>query len=235
MVLNTLSAILGFFLFVAPGLLWDILTDRRRSTGHSSVFREAGIVALVSTVCTLVALVIVVGVATWVNSPWLGQLQMITERSLGFSDNAGQPKLGGPLGLLLIELVVALGVAYLLDRLLGGRLFGPTSLHLSGWVEAIRHHGIEGDTRIYAAVALTSDGSGFRGEVEKYSTDLAMESREITLVAPVVRFWIDDDGEEQRRQVMEARVVIPGREIKSVSFIYLPRAIEPDPEFPYLS
>lgn len=235
MVLNTLGAILAFFLFVAPGLFWDILTDRRRSTGHSSAFREAGTVALVSALCTLLALSIVVGVAVWFDSAWIEQLTAITERSLGFRNPGDRVALGGPLIMMLAELVAALAVAFLLDRLFGGRLFGPTTRHLSGWVEAIRYHGFDiDDTMIVATVALSSDGRGLRGEVEKYSNDLAIESREITLVAPIVRFWTDESGNEHRRLVSEARVVIPGGEIKSVGFYYVPRDSKPEEELPHL-
>ena len=56
MIPNTTGAVLAFFLFVAPGLLFDLLSERRRAGIPETSFREASRVVLASTAFTTLAL-----------------------------------------------------------------------------------------------------------------------------------------------------------------------------------
>lgn len=55
MIPSTTGAVIAFFLFVAPGLLFDLLAARRRAGVPETTFREASRVVLASTAFTALA------------------------------------------------------------------------------------------------------------------------------------------------------------------------------------
>jgi Family of unknown function (DUF6338) len=59
MIPTTAAAVVGFLLFIAPGLVWELLRERDRPALTGSTFREASRVALVSVVCTGGAVLVV--------------------------------------------------------------------------------------------------------------------------------------------------------------------------------
>ncbi len=55
MVPDTLGSVAAFFFFIAPGLLYELLSQRKRPSPDTTTFREISTVALISVVCTTVA------------------------------------------------------------------------------------------------------------------------------------------------------------------------------------
>lgn len=66
MIPETIGAVVGFLIFIAPGVLWELLRERVRPPMDGSPFREASRVALMSVVLSGSAVVVVAGArALW--------------------------------------------------------------------------------------------------------------------------------------------------------------------------
>jgi Family of unknown function (DUF6338) len=70
MVPTTAGAFIAFLLFVAPGLLWEILWERHRLPVPGSTFREISRVGLISVLCSGTAIVLLAVVRT-LHSSWM--------------------------------------------------------------------------------------------------------------------------------------------------------------------
>src|SRR6476620_7509987 len=70
MIPETLGAILVFLAFIAPGLSFELLRERRRPSIEETAFREASRIALTSVLFSGCALVLL-GVIRAVHTSWL--------------------------------------------------------------------------------------------------------------------------------------------------------------------
>lgn len=61
MIPQTVGALIGFLIFIAPGVLWELLRERHRPPLDGSTFREAARVALMSVVLSGLAIAVVAG------------------------------------------------------------------------------------------------------------------------------------------------------------------------------
>ncbi len=62
MIPQTVGALIGFLIFIAPGVLWELLRERHRPPLDGSTFREAARVALMSVVLSGLAIGVLAGV-----------------------------------------------------------------------------------------------------------------------------------------------------------------------------
>ena len=85
---DTLGALLAFLVFVAPGLCFELLRERRRPALEQTAFREASRIALTSLLFSGAALVVVVAVV----AGWL-RLAMGATRARGFGSATTTPQL----------------------------------------------------------------------------------------------------------------------------------------------
>lgn len=212
-------AVVFFVLLIAPGLLFDLLAERRRATAAESAFREASRVVLASLVFTLAGFVVIallrIAKPSWMPDPRLlfahPHEYLVAQYRLLFRA-------------LLIEVLVALGLSYAVHRLLArgdGAGLRPVSL----WRKAVREDCPSGYAP-YARVRLTN-GTVFLGAVAHYTADLELGDREIALSPPL---FSNTAGQPLTEMPVEwQRVVLAGTQVESVTLQYRRKATPPAP------
>lgn len=214
MIPSTTGAVFAFFLFVAPGLLFDLLAARRRAGVPESAFREASRVVLASTAFSVVAAALVALAGSGVPpirgrfSNWL----------------SGREPLGATQAPTLIAaIVVALvacglaGVAHMyLSR--GG---GPLR-QTSSWSHVLRTETPVGSAP-YVRVK-TSNGSVYTGFVGTFTPDLDTAGRELVLVPPL---WSAAPGKKPVPIAGWSRIVLRGDDIAVLMVDYRPDPSDP--------
>lgn len=177
MIPSSLATVIGFVFFVAPGLLFEMLLDRRRPTKVESAFREASRVALFSTPFTIVSAAAVVVVMHNVDQHWL-------DLAIQWS-TTGKPPNGGAIiavaVMALVEVSLACTGVVAASLVAVWRLKGRKFTPLSAWSYSLTPPA--GSSTI--ATVTTTDGTQYRGQVLGFSPDLPWEEREITLCQPL--------------------------------------------------
>lgn len=213
-----LSAVL-FLLFVAPGLLFDLLSERRRASVEESSFREASRVALSSLVFTTAAWAIlwlvgkirptlVPNVAELVSKP--GAYTRLHYELLAWTVAAA--------------FLLALFLAWAWNGYLGRRAGGQTIRSQSAWTKVFRRDVPQG-AEPHVRVRL-DDGLVYMGRLADFSPDFAHEDRELILAPPLFVASGDADFEEVPEDVQ--RVVIRGTAVRSLSVEYWPETTAAD-------
>jgi hypothetical protein len=174
-----IATVVAFFFFVIPGLVWELLVERRRPAKAESAFREASRVALVSTPFSTISVGIVFAAA------WLCDQHWLTVLSSWFT--TGKPQSGEALIVASLLAVAELGVALLLLGLVwwrvGHRLYGMAKVEKeSAWGYAFGHQPAGHAT---VATVRTHDGSEYRGQVVGFTNDFDWADREIILTRPL--------------------------------------------------
>jgi hypothetical protein len=172
------SAALAFLLFVAPGIVWDLLSRRREAEADESAFREASRVALFSLVFSLPAAVVVVLVST--------QVHRVT-RVVGRLASGDVVPLSWDglviLVVMLTQLALACLFAYVTHRVLMLSSQSSDIDLISGWTRAFRHDRPDNHDAYVRAKLI--NGSVWTGRVVSYSSDFELEDRELVLGPPL--------------------------------------------------
>jgi hypothetical protein len=209
---NTWLSVPFFFLFVAPGALFNILSRQRRVPNTESAFLEISRIALASLGFSTAAFLVIALVRqerrSWVPEP----------RQLLGADSAAYFR--ERYGLVLWTFAIGAGLACLFAWLFHLALFYKQGWQrirpVSAWQQAMKLDQPE-DTDVYARVRL-EDGLVYYGRVCDFSADLETEGRELVLTQPMQSGKLGDDL--QPVPVQYARVVIPGDSIKVLSVEY---------------
>ncbi len=177
MIPDTVGATLSFLAFVAPGLLFELLRERRRPSLDESTFREAGRVALTSLLFTIAAITGLYALGR-VNGDWFIDPTAWAIEGTGYL----QRNLGLVARSLLTELALAMTLAVVVDRFLRrrapGRITGSSDL----WFQVFRVRRPGGSTP-WVHVKL-DDGSELWGYVGDYTAGRKLDERELTIVGP---------------------------------------------------
>lgn len=209
MIPSNFGAVLGFFLFVAPGILFDLLADRWRAGIPETAFREVSRVVLASTAFTLVAALFLSAVAfafpqsrEWM-SMWISGQD---------SFRASPPQLLAAAALVTATACVLVWLSSIhLSR-------GATRLRqMSSWSRVLRTETPEGAAP-YVRIK-TSSGSVYTGFVGAYTPDLDHASREIVLVPPL---WSAGPGKDLQPIPNWSRVILRGDEVAVLMVDYRP-------------
>lgn len=209
MIPNTTGAVLAFFLFVAPGLLFDLLSERRRAGIPESSFREASRVVLASTAFTTLALglvaapcLVVPQARRWIFEWLMGSAAL----------NATQP-------LVLLMMFVVAAMACALAGAAHWRLSrsGIRLRQVSAWTHVFRAETPPGAAP-YVRVK-TNSGSTYTGFVGNYTPNLEVEGRELVLVPPL---WSAAPGQPLAPVSTWSRIVLRGDEIAVLMLDYRP-------------
>lgn len=209
MIPSTTGAVLAFFLFVAPGLLFDLLAAKRRAGVPETSFREASRVVLASTLFTgssalllTVPCLAVASARRWI-SGWLkGETTL----------SPTQP------AVLLAMLVVALtacGIAALVHWRLARS--GSPLRQVSTWTQAFRAD-VPSGSAPYVRVKTTS-GSTYTGFIGSYTPDLEASGRELVLVPPL---WSAAPGKTLDAVPAWSRIILRGDEVSVLMVDYRP-------------
>lgn len=186
MSLDNVGAILAFLGLVAPGLVFELLRERRRPAVSESAFREAGRVALTSLIFTVVSLAIL-GVVRLVTSP---SPSNGAAPSILLPDPAawlagGNTYLASNYHLvalaLLIEVVLACGLAVSAHAVLSKAGFGRARI-MDGsiWFHAMRSHVPNNATHVMLHLRLT-DGTRVKGVLRRYTHGEKLDDQELLL------------------------------------------------------
>ncbi|MGY3379444.1 hypothetical protein ACVWYS_001401 [Arthrobacter sp. TE12231] len=212
MTLSSWTSLVPFVLFVAPGLLFDLLSRGRRVEVDESAFREASRVALASVALGVPGAIAayLVWRATNGSSPDLGKL--VSGDNEYFREQAGA-LFWAVVGYAVGSAVVAWAVNYVLELAKGKSL---TPSH-SQWTQVFRLERPTG-SRAYVRVN-TKSGLWWGGLVIHYTADLEVAGREITLAPPISRG--SEGGTVWSRDAELQRLIIRGDELESMSVMYV--------------
>lgn len=218
MIPNTWISIVFFLFFVAPGFLFQLLGERRRVGVQESTFREISRVVLGSTAFSTIAISLIL-VVSWLvslryQSALLNLDRLVRDPSGYLADEHTILFV-----LLVMELVLALGLAWMTDLALCRRHSSGNISVESAWTRVFRLDCDEGLVP-HARVQLI-DGSVYAGVALAATPDHAVEDRELVLAPPIA--YKPKDG--KKLEVVSTtfqRVVLHHREIKAILVEYHP-------------
>lgn len=218
MVPGTWLSGLFFVVLVAPGLLFDLLSERRRAGVAESTFREISRVVLASVAFSGLSLAIL-AVGRAVVPSWLPDPRQLFFGGDLASYLAGHYRL--VLRALVAEVAIALLAAVGLHLILTRRAGGATIRFVSPWTKVFRHECPAG-YRPEARVRL-NDGTMYVGAVGHFTSDLEPEGRELVLVPPL---WSKSPTDATLAAVPEEwqRIVIRATNIDSLTVRYWPES-----------
>jgi hypothetical protein len=211
MVPTNASAIVAFFLLTAPGVIFELMRERRRPGLSDSVLREASRIILASTVFTCSAF-LVLGLLRilWPSSMpdpgrWLSQGRVYLQTSYEVVFRA-----------LFLEIVLAIGFAWVASWLLNRS--GRASIrHVSAWYRVFRLRAPR-ESRPFVRVRLRT-GRIYTGFVSDYSEELALLNRELVLEPPIS--FVNGESAPSQIDTGWQRMVVTGEAIETMWVSYI--------------
>lgn len=176
MVPDTLSAVVVFLSLIAPGLLFELLRERRRPSIEETAFREASRAAFTGLLFSGTALILLVLVRV-LQPDWMPDARRWIDEGKGYFE--GHYRLIARAGLL--ALLIASGLAILADKWLQKESSGNIrSTNL--WYEVFRTD--RPLATIPWLVVRLNDGTKVFGFLSQYTTVSKIDEREIALKGP---------------------------------------------------
>ncbi|UJC82134.1 hypothetical protein D4768_30400 (plasmid) [Rhodococcus erythropolis] len=215
MTLNTWFSVLAFFVLAAPGLLYDQLSARKAVRRKESAFTEIGRIALVSTVCSAVAfvvLLVVAGLARCVHwHPMPDLSAMIRSGSSYITEHIISVSIAAVLG-LTVSMLAAWGAFEFVNRK------NPAKItYASAWAKLIREELPTPTTAVHVRATVES-GAIWYGRVSHFSPDMEVADREIVLCPPL--YVQNPHGDLSELPAKWQRVVLRGSEITTLAVRY---------------
>jgi hypothetical protein len=210
---STWLSVLFFLLLIAPGLVFDLLAERRRAGADESAFREASRVALASTAFSGAALAILATVRAlkpgWMPDP---------RRLLGDGQAYLADEYRLVLRALLIQVAIALVLALITHAILA-KTSGASIRQRSAW-SSVFHYELPDGSQAHARVRM-ADESVYIGRVAHFTANVEHADRELVLAPPL--YSKVKDG--QLKDVPEEwqRIVVRGDQIVVLSVQYRPK------------
>jgi len=206
-------SVLFFVLLVAPGLLFELLSERRRAGVPESAFREISRVVLASLGFSGLALGIL-AIVRAVHPAWMPSPAML----FGSPGTYLARHYGFVLWALVAEGLLALGAVGLAHLALA-RIQGAAIRPVSTWRQVFRRDCPEG-CDVFVRVRL-SNGIVYAGAVAAFTTDPGDDGGDLVLAPPM--FSKLGDGELKPVPPIYQRVVIPRSAVEVLSVEYRPR------------
>ncbi len=214
MVPGSWLAALLFLLLVAPGLLFDLLSQRRRAGSPESTFREVSRVVLSSLAFSGVAFAVLV-IVRIVHPAWMPDPRRLLEPRGSYARDHYQLLFRT----LVLEASLALAAVWAWHLILAKRQSGATIRPVSAWTQVFKRDRPK-DHDTYARVRL-HDGVVYSGLVAHFSADLEVDGRELILAPPLASST--SDKPTTALPVVYQRVVIRGSAIDVLSVEYRPK------------
>ncbi|GAA3819492.1 DUF6338 family protein [Cellulomonas soli] len=210
MITENWLGILLFFLFAAPGLLYDLREDRYRATVKESAFREAGRTALASVLLASAALPFTYLASLLLPAVFASPAEAL--RAGAGAVRVDPARLGATVA---VQVGVALALAWLVQWL--RRRSSETNIVADSlWTLSLRDQKTP-DSRVLVRARLKS-GEIWSGLVEGFSADLEVADRELVLGPPLSRI---SNRKSQEMPQEWVRVVITGTEIEYLMVQYV--------------
>jgi Family of unknown function (DUF6338) len=214
MIPQTVLALVAFLFLVAPGLLFELLRERRRPARNETSFREGSRTALASLLITLGALLLLAAVDSWRAPTLVPDITAWIRDPQSYAVAATSQIIR----FLLIELIVALAIALAIDQVTARRMKGKILPFGMAWWSVLQQEAP--GARPFVRVRL-SDGSEYSGTVTLYDLDPSPANRDLVLGAPLT--WQAADASEPSRIDEEwQRLCIPGAMIQTLLVQYIP-------------
>jgi hypothetical protein len=221
---QTLGAVASFLALVAPGIVFELLRERRRAGFKESPFREAARVALGSLAFTVLSCVLLIAVGAAVRA--LSGVDVVVDLGRLVTGGAAyvRSNLALVAGSVVAELVLACALAAALDVLLARRGREITSVQQqTAWHQVFRRDRPPG-TVPWVHVQLT-DGTSFFGFLRSHTASGVPEEREIVLEGVSMTYLgkpLDGTDAHVEDVIGErwARVVIPSTQIRYLRVQY---------------
>jgi hypothetical protein len=209
---STVVGLVWLVFLVAPGLLFDLLRERRLPTVQESAFRESSRVVLSGVLFNVAAFLALSMVATGVGF-------RLPNGRLWFANP--HPYVSSNFNLVvrfvLLQLVLSLTFAIVTHVIL--MLAATTRIRaVTGWHQAIRTDAPPGSTP--GARIKLDDGTVYVGTVGAFTTgDVTPNEREIVLRSPV---WVQPSNRDELRPVPREwqEIILSGSRIKSIAVVY---------------
>jgi len=218
MVPTSWLALLLFLLVVSPGLLFELLSARRRPGVVESAFREIGRIVLGSLGFTIAAIVVLSVISLFAPAIAPSPRGLITADSAYLADHYA-----ALLTAVVIEAAIAHGLAVGLHRFLG-RADGETIRPVSAWAKVFQRDRPKTRPVVFVRVRLTS-GTVLYGSIAGFSPESALADRELILGPPL---YIKSGAAERQKVPSEyERMIIRGSQIETIAVEYRP--ITPKP------
>ena len=210
MLIEGLSTVLAFLVFIAPGALWTWLAERRRETPERDDVMTVAIITLTSVIFSLPASIVPTVIAFQAR---LGEPRLI---DAFFTGGIGSPGEAARLSMLLaLQLAIAGALVFLAFKILGSRIYGD--LHVirkNHWLYQFETLHDAGVPSVLAEVRI-DDGVMIRGLVALASEQSKQDERELTLRHPIL--IEGEDGVSLLDGRKPDTVTIPGGTIKFVA------------------
>jgi hypothetical protein len=224
---STWLSVLLFFLFIAPGLLFDLLSEQRRAGVSESTFREISRIVLGSLAFSGFAFA-VLAVVRWVRPAWMPDPQRLLDSKDPYAKEHYLLILRTLTLQVLLALTAASGWHIILARIQGEPFWqkllakiqsGATIRQVSAWTQVFKRDCPKGHDA-YVRVRLEG-GIIYFGLVANFSSDLDVDGRELILAKPIM----SKTGENQMAAMpgQYQRVVIRGSAIEVMSVEYRPK------------
>ena len=171
MVPSSWLSVVLFFLFIAPGLLLDLLSEQRRAGFSESAFREISRIVLASLVFSGFALS-VLAIVREVQPEWMPD----PRRLLDPNDPYAKDHYLLILRTLVLQGSLALIAAWAWHLFLARRQGGATIRQVSAWTQVFKRDCPKGHDA-YVRVRLEG-GTIYSGLVANFSSDLEVDGRD---------------------------------------------------------
>jgi hypothetical protein len=205
------AAVWTFILFVVPGLVFELLVERRVPEKKGSTFKEASRVAIVSTPFSAAAIALVLVVAWAIDHHWL---DLLTRWFTSGRPRTSEAIMVAAVG-AVAELAVALGLLTLFWKLCGDWLYGTHHLRWeSAWAFALGDPK-DSNKRTEATVVLTS-GRCYRGVVASFTIDRELANRELVLEQAFGRKICEVHPDGTEAQLCDKYIIMPGSVIELI-------------------
>ena len=208
-----MATLISFVVFVAPGILWDMLVARRKPSKTESAFHEVSRIALFSTPFSAFGVASTASLVYGVHRSWLSQLASWIRN--GRPPTSASIVLGA--ALVVVELLFAGGALTLTWWQLARHIYGTATVRdESAWTYALEKP-TEAD-EVWATVRLTS-GESVRGRILAFTSDFAWADRELTLGEPLSVIHAD----RTVFPLFDQFIVLPAASIEYVAAMIPPR------------
>ncbi|WP_433268891.1 DUF6338 family protein [Actinosynnema sp. CS-041913] len=223
MVPQTLGTLLSFLALVAPGIVFELLRERRRAGRKESAFREAARVALGSLVFTVVSCLLVLGLLAVVRlvsgTDLLDVAKLVTDGGA-----YAKTRLWPIVGVASAVLLVACALAVLVDHLVARRGREIVAVRQeTAWRQVFRTDRPDNSVP-WVHVHLVDDTSFF-GYLRSHTASGTPDEREIVLEGDALTYLGPplrggDTPEQKLIGDRWPRVVIPANQIKYLRVQY---------------
>ncbi|MCJ0949969.1 DUF6338 family protein [Rhodococcus sp. ARC_M8] len=215
---STWFTVFAFFVFVAPGLLYDLTSAKKRLKRRESAFTEISRITLVSTVCSAASLG-VLALISWIVGLWMHRQPLPDLAALiqgGSVYITSHP--ASVVTACILGLAASLGFSYAAFEIIH-RGDDSEIVYTSAWRWVLRTK-LPKDSVPYVEVKL-KNGVTWAGRVAAYAPDPEIAERDIVLCPPLA---VKKKSGDPLKSIGDKwqRVVLVGPEVVSIAVTYGP-------------